>query len=103
MRLRHAHSLEMRELKGLPAPLPQQQKPSNRAMKIIASICGALVGLAGMEHGFFEFLQCFCANCGDSQLSAHLLCRGNRKSHSYDSASSLSANTHAIFVETDLG
>jgi len=57
MRLRHAHSLEMRELKGLPAPLPQQQKPSNRAMKIIASICGVLVGLAGMEHGFFELLQ----------------------------------------------
>src|SRR4030042_2466332 len=35
----------------------QQQKPSISATRVIASTLGAIVGLAGMEHGFFELLQ----------------------------------------------
>jgi len=35
----------------------QQQKQLNRAIRVIASTLGAVVGLAGMEHGFFEMLQ----------------------------------------------
>ncbi len=34
-----------------------QQKPSISATRVIASTLGAIVGLAGMEHGFFEMLQ----------------------------------------------
>ncbi len=36
---------------------PQQQKPLNRATKTVAWTLGALVGLAGIEHGFFEVMQ----------------------------------------------
>jgi hypothetical protein len=36
---------------------PQPSKPFNRAIRIIASVLGATVGLAGLEHGFFEVLQ----------------------------------------------
>src|SRR4030067_2010681 len=39
------------------APTPQEEKQSNSAIKVIASTLGAIVGLAGMEHGFFEMLQ----------------------------------------------
>jgi len=34
-----------------------QQKPSTSATRVIASTIGAIVGLAGIEHGFFEMLQ----------------------------------------------
>jgi hypothetical protein len=47
----------MRELNGISAPPPQQQKHSISAIRITASTLGAIVGLAGMEHGFFELLQ----------------------------------------------
>ena len=35
----------------------RQQKPTISATRIVASTLGAVVGLAGMEHGFFESLQ----------------------------------------------
>src|SRR3972149_819508 len=35
----------------------QQQKPAISATRVTASTLGAIVGLAGMEHGFFELLQ----------------------------------------------
>jgi hypothetical protein len=47
----------MRELNAISTALPQQQKPSINATRIIASTLGATVGLAGMEHGFLEMLQ----------------------------------------------
>jgi hypothetical protein len=34
-----------------------QVKYSNRAAKLVASTFGVLVGLAGIDHGFFEILQ----------------------------------------------
>jgi hypothetical protein len=43
-------------LEGTSAP-SQQQKPLNRATRAVVSIFGVLVGLAGVEHGFFEMLQ----------------------------------------------
>src|SRR4030067_1510516 len=46
-----------RELNGISVPSPQQQKQSISATRVIASTLGAIVGLAGMEHGFFEMLQ----------------------------------------------
>src|SRR4030067_1632939 len=46
-----------RELNGISVPSPQQQKQSNSAIRVIASTLGAIVGLAGMEHGFFEMLE----------------------------------------------
>lgn len=36
---------------------PSQQKPSISATRVTASTLGAIVGLAGMEHGFLETLQ----------------------------------------------
>ena len=39
------------------SPPLQQQKPSISATRVIASTLGAIVGLAGVEHGFFETLQ----------------------------------------------
>jgi len=47
----------MRELNGISAPLPLQQKQSISATRVTASTLGAIVGLAGMEHGFLETLQ----------------------------------------------
>jgi hypothetical protein len=38
-------------------PTSKQQEPSISATRIIAAALGAIVGLAGMEHGFFELLQ----------------------------------------------
>ena len=35
----------------------QQQKPAISATRVTASTLGAIVGIAGMEHGFFELLQ----------------------------------------------
>jgi hypothetical protein len=35
----------------------KQQKQSINATRVTASTLGAIVGLAGMEHGFFEMLQ----------------------------------------------
>jgi hypothetical protein len=35
----------------------QRQKPFNNTTRIVASTLGAIVGLAGIEHGFFELLQ----------------------------------------------
>ena len=35
----------------------QQRKSLNRATRVVASTFGVLVGLAGVEHGFFELLQ----------------------------------------------
>jgi hypothetical protein len=35
----------------------QWQKPFNNITRIVASTIGAIVGLAGIEHGFFELLQ----------------------------------------------
>ena len=35
----------------------KRQKPSISATRVVASTLGAVVGLAGMEHGFFEMLQ----------------------------------------------
>ncbi len=49
-------ALEMRELQESSAPL-EQQKPSISATRAVASTLGAIVGLAGMEHGLFEMLQ----------------------------------------------
>jgi hypothetical protein len=46
----------MRKLKETLAP-SQRQKPSISATRVIASALGAIVGLSGMEHGFFEMLQ----------------------------------------------
>jgi hypothetical protein len=43
-------------LAGISAP-SQRQKPFNNTTRIVASTVGAIVGLAGMEHGFFEILQ----------------------------------------------
>ena len=43
-------------MEGIPTP-SQQQKQSNSAIRVIASTLGAIVGLAGMEHGLFEMLQ----------------------------------------------
>jgi hypothetical protein len=37
--------------------LSKQQKPSISATRVVASTLGAIVGLAGVEHGFFEVLQ----------------------------------------------
>ena len=34
-----------------------ETKQSNRATKVVASTLGVLVGLAGIDHGFFEILQ----------------------------------------------
>jgi len=44
------------ELERISAP-SQQQKPSISATRAVASTLGVLVGLAGIEHGFFELLQ----------------------------------------------
>lgn len=44
------------ELERISAPL-QQQKPPISATRIVVSTLGILVGLAGIEHGFFELLQ----------------------------------------------
>src|SRR3989337_1801999 len=44
------------ELVRISSPSPQQ-KPSTSATRVIASTIGAIVGLAGLEHGFFEMLQ----------------------------------------------
>jgi len=38
-------------------PSSKQQKTLISATRIIAATLGAIVGLAGMEHGFFELLQ----------------------------------------------
>ena len=43
-------------MEGIPAP-SQRQKPLNSATRVIASTVGVIVGLAGIEHGFFEMLQ----------------------------------------------
>jgi hypothetical protein len=43
-------------LEGTSVP-SKRQKPSISATRVIASTLGAVVGLAGMEHGFFEMLQ----------------------------------------------
>lgn len=45
------------DLVGMSAPSPQQQKSLNSATRAITSTLGVLVGLAGVEHGFFELLQ----------------------------------------------
>ncbi|MCW4023878.1 MAG: hypothetical protein NWF01_02445 [Candidatus Bathyarchaeota archaeon] len=37
--------------------IPKQNNTQISATRIIASTLGAIVGLAGMEHGFFEILQ----------------------------------------------
>jgi hypothetical protein len=37
--------------------LSKQQKPPISATRVVASTLGAIVGLAGMEHGLFEMLQ----------------------------------------------
>lgn len=42
---------------GISGPSPPQQKPFNSATRAVASTLGVLVGLAGVEHGFFELLQ----------------------------------------------
>ena len=42
----------------------RQQKTSISATRVIASTLGAVVGLAGMEHGFFEILQGNAATSG---------------------------------------
>jgi hypothetical protein len=42
---------------GKVTSLSKPQKPSTSATRVIASTLGAFVGLAGMEHGFFEVLQ----------------------------------------------
>jgi hypothetical protein len=47
----------MRKLQGISARSLQQQKQSISAIRVTASTLGAIVGLAGMEHGFFEMLQ----------------------------------------------
>jgi hypothetical protein len=44
-------------LAGTSAPSQQWRKPLNRATRAVASTLGVLVGLAGVEHGFFELLQ----------------------------------------------
>jgi hypothetical protein len=41
----------------LEGTLSKQQKPSISATRVVASTLGAIVGLAGVEHGFFEVLQ----------------------------------------------
>jgi hypothetical protein len=46
----------MIDMDNISPPL-QQQKPSISATRVIASTLGAIVGLAGVEHGFFEVLQ----------------------------------------------
>src|SRR4030043_1470676 len=46
----------MIDIDNISPPL-QQQKPSISATRVIASTLGAIVGLAGVEHGFFEVLQ----------------------------------------------
>jgi len=43
-------------LAGISA-LSQRQKSLNSAIRAVASTLGVLVGLAGVEHGFFELLQ----------------------------------------------
>ena len=43
-------------MEGTSAP-SKQQKPSISATRVTASTLGAIVGLAGMEHGFLEMLQ----------------------------------------------
>ena len=43
-------------MEGTSAP-SKQQKPSISATRVTASTLGAIVGLAGMEHGFLEVLQ----------------------------------------------
>ena len=47
----------MRELNGISAPSPQQQKLFNSATRIGVSAVGVLCGLAGLEHGVGEILQ----------------------------------------------
>jgi hypothetical protein len=37
--------------------LSQRQRSLNSATRAVASTLGVLVGLAGIEHGFFELLQ----------------------------------------------
>src|SRR4030042_4516576 len=46
----------MIDMDNISPPL-QQQKPSISATRVISSTLGAIVGLAGVEHGFFEVLQ----------------------------------------------
>jgi hypothetical protein len=43
-------------LTGISTP-SKRQKPFNSATRAVASTLGVLVGLAGIEHGFFELLQ----------------------------------------------
>jgi len=43
-------------LQGISVPSPQQ-KPPISATRAVVSTLGVLVGLAGIEHGFFELLQ----------------------------------------------
>jgi len=43
-------------LDGISAP-SQQHKPLNNATRAVVSTFAILVGLAGIEHGFFELLQ----------------------------------------------
>jgi len=43
-------------LAGISAP-SQRQKSLNSSTRAVASTLGVLVGLAGIEHGFFELLQ----------------------------------------------
>jgi MFS family permease len=43
-------------LGGISSP-SQRQKPINTATRAVALTLGVLVGLAGVEHGFFELLQ----------------------------------------------
>ena len=46
------------------SPLLQKQKSSISATRVTASALGAIVGLAGMEHGLFETLQGSAATNG---------------------------------------
>lgn len=46
------------------------QQPPNEATRVVASTFGILVGLAGMEHGFFELLQ---GNVTPSDLMIHAI------------------------------
>src|SRR4030066_2554314 len=50
-------------LEGTSVP-SKRQKPSISATRVVASTLGAIVGLAGMEHGFFEILQGSAATSG---------------------------------------
>lgn len=46
------------------------QQLSNRATRVVASTLGILVGLAGIEHGFFELLQ---GNVTPSDIMIHAI------------------------------